>query len=178
MATDQLIVTPAGQADLPEIAALVNSAYRGDSARQGWTHEADLVAGQRTDPDSLARDLAGPNPAVLLTLREREEGPILASVFLERGRRARRRGALLSWHAVGQPDPSGSGLGRILLTAAEGQARGWGAARMVMTVIDVRDTLIAYYAAPGAIGGPARPSPSPMKIRPSARRGAIVSPSS
>jgi GNAT superfamily N-acetyltransferase len=140
-----LIVSLATASDLPEIAALVNSAYRGDSARQGWTHEADLVGGQRTDPDSLARDLAGQNPAVILTLREREGGPILASVFLERV--AGPDGASHCYLGMLSVSPPGQnrGLGRILLAAAEDQGREWGAARMVMTVIDVRDTLIAYY---------------------------------
>ena len=40
---------PATVQDAPEIAILVNSAYRGDSSRQGWTTEADLLDGTRTD---------------------------------------------------------------------------------------------------------------------------------
>src|SRR4051794_13241714 len=39
----------AGPADLGAIVALVESAYRGESSRAGWTTEADLLDGQRTD---------------------------------------------------------------------------------------------------------------------------------
>ena len=51
-------IFPATASDLPAIAALVNSAYRGDSSRQGWTTEADYLGGQRTDAQALGHDLA------------------------------------------------------------------------------------------------------------------------
>jgi GNAT superfamily N-acetyltransferase len=139
---------PSGQAtsrDLPEIAALVNSAYRGDSARLGRTHEADLVSGQRTDPEAMARDLAGANPAVILALREQAGGPILASVFLERIIGVRGMISCYVGMLAVMPARQDQGFGRLLLARAEDQARDWGAQRMVMSVIDIRDTLIAYY---------------------------------
>jgi GNAT superfamily N-acetyltransferase len=147
--------------DLPEIAALVNSAYRGDDARMGWTHEADLVGGQRTDPEALMRDLSGPNPAVILAVREWAGGPILASVFLERI--VGHLGAISCY--VGMlsvmPARQDRGLGRLLLQRAEDRARDWGAARMVMSVIDVRGALIAYYERRGyRVTGETLPFPS------------------
>jgi len=53
---------------------LVERAYRGDSARRGWTHEADLLDGQRTDVQELTELLADPRRAVLLA--EWDDGPV------------------------------------------------------------------------------------------------------
>ena len=53
-------LTPAADADLAAIADLINSAYRGDSARTGWTHEADYIDGVRTDAATLRHDIPGP----------------------------------------------------------------------------------------------------------------------
>jgi hypothetical protein len=41
--------------DAQEIAALVNSCYRGDSSRAGWTTEADLLGGTRTYSNDIER---------------------------------------------------------------------------------------------------------------------------
>ena len=139
------IIAPAASADLPEIAQLVNSAYRGDAARQGWTSESDLLDGQRTDPASLAAELAGPNPSTMLCLRDASPGPILACVFLEKvpvGDTAVR--CYLGMLTV-SPALQDRGLGRILLDRAEIYARDWGASAVVMTVISLRDTLSAWY---------------------------------
>ena len=69
--------------DLPAIAALVNSAYRGETSRQGWTTEADYLDGQRTDAGTLAADLAA-NPAARLMLwRDADDGALLGAVWLE-----------------------------------------------------------------------------------------------
>ncbi len=140
-----MIVSVAGHSEIPEIAALVNAAYRGDGARMGWTHEADLVGGQRTDPGALARDLSGANPAVILALRERAGGPIIACVFLERIIGVLDVVSCYVGMLSVTPARQDQGLGRLLLEHAETQARHWGAGRMVMSVIDVRDALIAYY---------------------------------
>ncbi|NBP08302.1 MAG: GNAT family N-acetyltransferase, partial [Gammaproteobacteria bacterium] len=48
-----LAVRVASIDDAAALAALVNSAYRGDGSRAGWTTEADLLGGQRTDPQAL-----------------------------------------------------------------------------------------------------------------------------
>ncbi len=129
------IIAPAGATDLPEIARLVNSAYRGEDARQGWTHETDLLGGQRTDPETLAGELSGPNPATILALRETAGGPILACVLLEQvqgGHGVRR--CYLGMLTVA-PAVQAQGVGRIMLEAAENHARTIGANVIVMTVI-------------------------------------------
>ena len=39
--------------DIPAIVPLVESAYRGDASRKGWTTEADLLDGQRIDSEGV-----------------------------------------------------------------------------------------------------------------------------
>lgn len=134
-------LSQAGPQDLPAIAALVNSAYRGDSSRQGWTTEADLLGGQRTDPEILAHDLAATPGARLLALRDDPAG-LLGSVWLEP------TGEAGTWYLgmlTIRPDLQDRGLGRSLLQAAEAAAADLGAQRIRMTVISVRAELIAWY---------------------------------
>jgi hypothetical protein len=56
--SEPLSLRPATVADVPALVALVNSAYRGDSSRAGWTTEADLLGGQRIDAERLADTIA------------------------------------------------------------------------------------------------------------------------
>lgn len=142
--------------EFDEIAALVNSAYRGDSSRQGWTTEADLLGGQRTDPETLAQELAAKPGAQLLVLREAAAAPPLGCVWLEPTRGG-------TWH-LGmlsvRPDLQDRGLGRALLTQAELAAKAQGARRIEMTVIGLREPLIAWYERRGyARTGETRPFP-------------------
>ena len=139
------VISQARTADLPEIARLVNSAYRGEAARQGWTHEADLLDGRRTDPVFLAEQLAGPHPSVMLCLREADTGPILACVFLERVQGETDSVRCDLGMLTVSPALQAHGLGRMLLTGAEDFARIWGAAALMITVISVRHGLIAWY---------------------------------
>jgi len=48
------VLRTATLADLPALRVLVERAYRGDTARQGWTHEADLLDDERTTDEDLA----------------------------------------------------------------------------------------------------------------------------
>lgn len=134
-------VSVARESELDAIAALVNSSFRGDSSRAGWTTEADMVGGQRTDPDILRADLAARPGAVLLTLRDTPDGELLGSVWLEPK-------APDVWYLgmlTVRPDLQARQLGRALLRSAEEYAVAQGARRMRMTVITIRDTLIAWY---------------------------------
>jgi GNAT superfamily N-acetyltransferase len=139
--TDWLI-TPYRPAELPEVADLVNSAYRGDSAKVGWAHESDYIDGQRTSLADLQADLV---TADMLVLRGKAGGPILACVVVEKlvepdGRIVGYIGMLTV-----KPDLQAGGVGRALLAAAEDHARGFGAVKARMTVVSIRDTLIAWY---------------------------------
>lgn len=130
----------ATDADVDAVAALVNSAYRGESSRAGWTTEADYLEGQRTDAERLRADLAAKPGAALLTLRD-DDGTLLGSVWLEP------RGVdvwYLGMFTI-RPDLQSGGLGRMLLDEAERFAKARGARRMQMTVIQLRAPLIAWY---------------------------------
>ena len=140
-------VTIASDAELDAIAALVNSGYRGASSRAGWTTEADFLGGQRTDADALREDLAARPGAVLLTLRDDPGGELLGSVWLEpQGPDVWYLGMLTV-----RPDLQARQLGRTLLAEAEAYAASHGARRIRMSVITVRDTLIAWYERRGYV---------------------------
>jgi ribosomal protein S18 acetylase RimI-like enzyme len=135
------IVLPYRDGELEEIAVLVNAAYRGEASRAGWTSEADLLGGQRTDAEALRRDLAARPGATILTMRERDAGPIIASVWLEPADTERYYLGMLTVNPARQAD----GLGRILLEEAERFAAAAGGRVMQLTVIEQRESLIAWY---------------------------------
>jgi|APTNR8051073442_1049403.scaffolds.fasta_scaffold00500_10 predicted N-acetyltransferase YhbS len=131
--------------DAAALEALINSAFRGDSSRRGWTHEADLIQGElRTDRQVLLDLIADPQ-ATLLILADDEPGALpLASVLLKN------QG---EWLYLGMltvaPDRQGEGLGKKLLAAAEEHARTTGCRGIEMTVISDRIELIDWYVRHG-----------------------------
>lgn len=139
-------------ADVPAIVELVESAYRGESSRAGWTTEADLLDGQRTDADAVT-DVVSGTGQILLTVDE--SGHLVACCQLEPHRDG---GCHFGMFAVRPTEQSG-GVGRALLAAAEAHARDeLGARTMEMTVIAQRDELIAWYERRGyARTGETRP---------------------
>ena len=142
-------------ADVPAIVALVNSAYRGDSSRAGWTTEADILGGQRTDAEEISHLIAKDGSIILLCLRD---GTIIGSVHLERVDAATAYLGML----VIRPMLQGRRLGRLLMEAAERLAvADWGVSRMQMQVITLRHELIAYYERRGyRRNGETRPFPA------------------
>lgn len=139
--------------DAVALATLVNSAYRGESSRAGWTTETDLVGGNRVDADHLRSTITSPDDAVLM---HESDGELLACVHLQRSGKACYLGMLTT-----KPTAQGSGLGRKMLDAAERFARDtWGATVMHMTVITVRTELLAWYERRGyAVTGERKPFP-------------------
>ncbi|GAA4987370.1 GNAT family N-acetyltransferase [Kitasatospora paranensis] len=128
----------AGADDVPALVALVESAYRGEASRAGWTTEAHLLAGQRTDADGVAEVIARPDSVLLVAERG---GELLACCHVQR----RPAGAYFGMFSV-RPELQGGGLGRAVLARAERIAREqWGLSRMEMTVIAQREDLIAWY---------------------------------
>lgn len=128
--------------DVPALVALVESAYRGESSRAGWTTEADLLDGQRTDPEAVAAVVDDPRAVVLVA---ETDGALTACCQLE----DRGGHAYFGMFAV-SPSRQGGGLGRRVLAEAERRARErWGAAEMHMTVISQREDLIAWYVRRG-----------------------------
>ncbi|MCE3010702.1 MAG: GNAT family N-acetyltransferase [Proteobacteria bacterium] len=125
--------------DVEKLASLVNSAYRGDSSKKGWTTEADLLDGQRTDAQSLTAQMTQ-NESVMLVYDENEV--ILACVFLHR---KDSRTAYLGMFTV-HPELQGRGLGKEILAGAEKYCQSqWGSHRIEMTVIRQRPELIDWY---------------------------------
>ncbi len=140
--------------DLPTLHALIESAYRGEAARAGWSHEADLLDGQRTDLAELEQMLADPAQLVLVL---RDGDGITACVALAE------KGGGLAYLGLLTVDPfrQATGLGRLILAAAEDHAAAeFAATRIEMTVIAQRDELIAWYERRGyALTGERRPFP-------------------
>ena len=136
--TNAFPLRPAVEADCVALSLFVNSGYRGEASKAGWTTEADLLDGQRVDADGL-RDAIGRRGSVVL-LHELA-GEIVACVALER-----RSGDCHLGMLTVSPTRQSSGLGRALLAAAERYAREeFGATRMSMSVIVQRPELIAWY---------------------------------
>jgi ribosomal protein S18 acetylase RimI-like enzyme len=136
---------PATEADFPDIAALTNWAYRGTGPQSSWTVESYLE-GERTTEAALREDLAGKPDAKLLTWRD-DAGELLGHVWLEPITDDAWYLGLLSV----RPDRQDRKLGRTLLAAAEAYARARGVRRMRMRVVNVRDTLIAWYERRGYV---------------------------
>jgi ribosomal protein S18 acetylase RimI-like enzyme len=128
----------ATDADVDALVALIESAYRGDSSRAGWTTEADILEGQRTDPDGVLAVVKSPDSRLLTVERE---GTVVACCQLEH----RGAHAYFGMFAV-SPALQGAGLGKVIIAEAERTAReDWGATEMHMTVISVREDLIGWY---------------------------------
>lgn len=126
-------------ADIPALIALVESAYRGDASRAGWTTEADMLDGQRIDAESLQKILTSPDNRILLA---EKDGELLACCHVEK----QAHGAGYFGMFSVRPGLQGGGIGKLLLAEAERQAREeMHCPRMEMTVIDIRDSLIAFY---------------------------------
>lgn len=125
-------------ADVPALVALVTSAYRGDASRAGWTTEADLLDGQRVDPQGVAEIIGKPGNRVIVFERA---GRFLACCHIEKQGDA----CYFGMFAV-DPAQQGSGAGKLAMAEAERAARDdFGCNEMQMTVISVRDELIAWY---------------------------------
>jgi ribosomal protein S18 acetylase RimI-like enzyme len=136
-----MIIAPYREDELEAVAALVNAAYRGETSRAGWTSEVELLGGQRTDPSTLRADLAAAPGATILTARESEGSEIIGSVWLEP------LGAAAWYLGMLTIDPAhqAGGLGRALLEHTESFALAAGAQTMRLSVIEQRDSLIAWY---------------------------------
>ncbi len=132
-------IQPATLADIPELLPLVNSAFRGEISKKGWTHEANLIEGEaRTDEATMREMMLEPDSTMLKY--QNEAGQIIACVYL----RKRERGLYLGMLTV-SPELQGGGVGKQLLTAAEEVARQYNCPCIYMTVLSVRHELVAWY---------------------------------
>lgn len=124
--------------DIPALIALVTSAYRGEGSKQGWTTEADMLDGQRIDAEALRHDIDRAQSRILIT---EQDGALVACAHV-----AVDEGAGYFGMFAVDPKRQGDGLGKQVIAEAERVAReDWNLPAMRMTVIDIRDELIAFY---------------------------------
>jgi GNAT superfamily N-acetyltransferase len=133
-----LVFRQARTSDVAAIVGLVESAYRGDASRAGWTTEADLLDGQRVDAQGVHQVIVKPDSLVLLG---ECDGALVVCAHLEKQGEA----CYFGMFSV-RPTLQRGGVGKRTLIEAERIARQqWNCTRMEMTVISVRDDLIAWY---------------------------------
>ncbi|HEX9198179.1 MAG TPA: GNAT family N-acetyltransferase [Acidobacteriaceae bacterium] len=151
-----MLLTPAVEADYPDLVDLANIAYRGTGPAASWNVEAGVLEGQRLDESLLREDLAAKPLGQLLTYRDELDGPLLGMVWLD----PRADGVWYLGLLAVRPEMQNRQLGRSLLAAAESFARDRGARRIRMTVLHVRSTLIAWYQRRGyVLSGEMEPFP-------------------
>lgn len=145
--------------DIPELLPLVNSAYRGDASRKGWTTEADLLAGDlRTDAENLA-SLLEKESSVILLYREESGNRLVGCVYLDK----REERIYLGMLSV-LPERQAGGIGKQLLKAAEEYARSLECRSIFMRVLSERLELIGWYERQGyQLTGEVQPYDAPAK---------------
>lgn len=136
--TSELAFRRAGKQDADLVVGLVNSAYRGDSSRQGWTTEADLLGGQRTDREEVVGLIEATDSFVMIGS---EGSEAVGCVHLQKAEQS----AYFGMFAI-KPGLQGIGIGKQFMQAAERVVQQeWGSSKMLMTVITLRRELIAFY---------------------------------
>ncbi len=141
----QITVRQATQVDLPSLHAVIERAYRGESAKQGWTHEANILDDQRTDLEALSAIVASKDACLLVA----ELGDTLIGCVNLAQRPE--QGCYLGLLCI-EPTLQAGGYGKQILIAAEHVARtDFDANHIIMTVIDSRTELIAYYQRRGYV---------------------------
>ncbi len=140
--------------DVPELVVLVNSAYRGEGSKKGWTTEADLLDGIRTSEAGLAQQMEAPGVTILKFIDE--NNTIAGCVFLQLQTTELYLGMLTV-----APGLQANGIGKKILAAAEAFGIEKGCKTVTMTVISVRHELIAWYERRGYYAtGETRPFPT------------------
>jgi ribosomal protein S18 acetylase RimI-like enzyme len=144
----------AKEADLPAIAVLMNAAFRGTTGEQGWSVETGYITGIRTNESLLKEEIA--DGAQLLLARDADTSALQGCVSL----RALSPEVWYLGSLTVSPAMQNSGFGRKLLSAAEEYAAKHGARTIEMTVVNVRNALIAWYERRGyRLTGETRPFP-------------------
>ncbi len=129
--------------DIPALVKLLNSAYRGEESKQGWTTEADMVAGDlRTDKDNIKELMRMPGVVFLKSTNDKNE--IEGCVFLHK-----RQGKIYLGMFSVSPALQNKGIGKQIMAASELYARQQGCPAVFMRVISIRHELIAWYERQG-----------------------------
>ena len=149
-----LTITVAANEDIAQIEKLVNSAYRGDSSRKGWTTEADLLDGIRTNKDVLSGMINRGDSIVLKCNNAKNQ--LLGCVYLQKKEEKLYLGMLTV-----APDIQAQGIGKKLLQASEEYAQTQQCTAITISVISLRQELIKWYERRGyKATGERKPFPS------------------
>ena len=147
------MITKATLQDIPALNILINSAYRGETSKKGWTTEAHLLEGKRTTEEELTEMIQHPKNTFL---KYTENDQIIGSVLLVEKEHQLYLGMLTV-----SPELQNSGIGKKLLAEGEKHAKALGLSSIIMTVVSVRSELIAWYNRHGYVDTGARePFPS------------------
>ncbi|MEO8532858.1 MAG: N-acetyltransferase [Flavobacterium sp.] len=131
------MITKATLQDIPALNILINSAYRGETSKKGWTTEANILEGKRTTEEELTETIQDPKNTIL---KFTENDKIIGSVLLvEKGHQ------LYLGMLTVSPELQNSGIGKKMLAEAENHAKSLGLFSIIMSVISVREELIAWY---------------------------------
>lgn len=130
--------------DVEQLEKLVNSAYRGEESKKGWTTEAEILGGIRVDEKALT-ELLEKTKVTILKLSDLDNS-IFGTVCLE----VKSHKLYLGMFAV-SPLKQGNGMGKALLVAAENHALQNNCAKIVISVISSRVELIAWYSRHGYV---------------------------
>jgi ribosomal protein S18 acetylase RimI-like enzyme len=138
-----MLIKKAIPADITELNVLINTAYRGDESKKGWTTEAHLLDGNRIDEATLQEYLDNPEVTILKYTDDADQ-KIKASVYLQD------KGTTLYLGMLSvQPTWQATGIGRLLLNEAEVVARQINKTSIEISVISTRTELIAWYVRRG-----------------------------
>ncbi len=147
------VIRQANEVDVCALSVLINSAYRGESSKKGWTTEADLLGGMRTDEESL-HQLIKKEGSVLLVYSSHNK--IIGCVNLQKQGEKMYLGMLTVL-----PRMQARGIGKKLLQASEEYSNQQECSAIIMTVISMRQELIQWYERRGyKLTGEKKPFPS------------------
>ncbi|HMQ63887.1 MAG TPA: GNAT family N-acetyltransferase [Flavilitoribacter sp.] len=132
-------ISVAVAADIPQIVRLLNSAYRGEGSKTGWSTEADLLDGSIRTDEANVRSLMLKEHAVFLKYTE-SDGSLQGCVYLDN-----REGSLYLGMLSVNPQLQAKGIGKQLLAAAEQHARLQQCSSVFMQVINARTELMDWY---------------------------------
>ena len=142
------MIKKATQEDVSQLNTLINSAYRGESSKKGWTTEANILDGLRTTEEELSETIWNPKNTIL---KFTVNNQIIGCVLLVKKEQELYLGMLTV-----SPELQNSGVGKKLLQQAEIHASELKLPKIIMTVISIRNELIAWYKRNGYIDTGAR----------------------
>lgn len=121
-----------------EITSLVNSVYRGDNAKKGWTTEAEILGGIRITEEKVTEYINTKDNVIMLAVNDKK---IIGCVHLEKEGNS-------CWLGMLSVDVNYQtyGLGKMLIEKSESFVKEkFGCGEMKMKVIGVRKELLEYY---------------------------------